>query len=63
MVLFAWRGMVVWHAAVLMAAGSLLGGYAAGRLIQRVEGGTLRWVVVVVGVVMGALMLLRLGAS
>lgn len=62
-VLFAWRGMVVWHAAVLMAVGSLLGGYAAGRLIQRVEGGTLRWVVVVVGVVMGALMLLRLGTA
>lgn len=62
-VLFAWRGMVLWHAALLMAVGSLLGGYAAGRLIQKVEGETLRWVVVVVGVAMGALMLLGLGGS
>ncbi len=59
-VLFSIRGIVLWHAALLMAAGSFLGGWAAGHLIQRVEPETLRWVVVAVGVAMGALMLFQL---
>lgn len=59
-VFFLFSGQVVWPAAVVMAAGALLGGALGGRLAGRVQPGTLRGVVVVIGLIVGVIYLLRL---
>ena len=58
-VLFVFSGKVVWTAALVMAAGALAGGALGGRLAGRVRPATLRWTVVGIGVVVGAIYLLR----
>ena len=55
---FIVKGVVVWPVALLMMIGSTGGGWAAGLLIQRVDQGTLRWIVVAIGIAMGVYMLL-----
>lgn len=54
---FVVKGALVWPVALVMAAGSTLGGYTAGFLVQKVSARTLRWLVVAMGVLMGAAML------
>ena len=58
-VYFVVKGVLIWPVAVVMAVGSTLGGYATGILVQKVSGRTLRWIVVAVGVAMGASMFFR----
>ena len=53
-VLFASMGGVVWSAAAVMAAGALAGGSLGGRFATRVHAGTLRAVVIALGVVIAA---------
>ena len=48
-VFFVFSGQVVWPAALVMAAGALLGGALGGKLAGRIQPATLRWVVVVIG--------------
>lgn len=48
-VFFVLSGQVVWPAALVMAAGALLGGALGGKLAGRIQPATLRWVVVVIG--------------
>ena len=55
---FVLSGVLVWPVVVVMAVGSGAGGYAAGLLVQRVSGTTLRWLVVAMGVAMGVGLLL-----
>jgi uncharacterized membrane protein YfcA len=55
---FVISGLVVWPVALVMMVGSLVGGWSAGRLVQRLKPGTLRWIVVAIGLAMGASMLL-----
>jgi uncharacterized membrane protein YfcA len=52
-------GQVVWPAALVMAAGALLGGALGGRLAGRVRPATLRWMVVIIGVVVAIIYLVR----
>ena len=52
---FAIGATVVWSAAGAMAAGALLGGWAGGKLARRVQAGTLRLIVIVIGLVIAAL--------
>jgi uncharacterized membrane protein YfcA len=52
---FAVGATVVWSAAGAMAAGALLGGWAGGRLASRVQAGTLRIVVIVIGLIIAAM--------
>ena len=54
---FIWSGVIVWPVAILMMASSLVGGWAAGHLVQRLDQGTLRWIVVAMGMAMGVSML------
>ena len=56
---FLFSGKVVWSAALVMAAGALLGGWLGGRLAGRIRPGTLRWIVVALGVVVAGIYLLR----
>lgn len=52
---FAIGAPVVWSAAGVMAAGALLGGWAGGRLASRVQAGTLRLIVITVGLIVAAM--------
>jgi uncharacterized membrane protein YfcA len=52
---FAIGATVVWSAAGAMAAGALLGGWAGGKLARRVRAGTLRVIVIVIGLIIAAL--------
>ena len=58
-VYFLFSGQVVWMAALVMAAGALLGGWLGGRLASRVKPSTLRWLVVAIGVTVGVIYLVR----
>jgi hypothetical protein len=58
-VFFLFSGQVVWSAALVMAAGALLGGTLGGRLAGRVKPATLRWVVVTIGVLVAIIYLVR----
>ena len=54
-VYFAVGATVVWSAAGAMAAGALLGGWLGGRLASRVDAGTLRIVVIAIGLIVAAM--------
>jgi uncharacterized membrane protein YfcA len=56
---FLFSGQVVWSAVLVMAVGALLGGALGGRLAGRIKPATLRWIVVVVGVVVAVVYLVR----
>jgi uncharacterized membrane protein YfcA len=54
-VYFAVGATVVWSAAGSMAAGALLGGWAGGKLAGRISAGTLRLVVIAIGLIIAAM--------
>lgn len=49
-IFFLFSGQVLWPAALVMAVGALIGGILGGRLAGRIQPSTLRWTVVIVGV-------------
>jgi hypothetical protein len=51
-VFFLFSGQVLWRAALVMAVGALLGGVLGGKLAGRIKPSTLRWTVVLIGVIM-----------
>jgi len=57
---FVFSGKVVWSLAVVMAVGALLGGVLGGKLAGKVKPATLRWIVVLIGFVVGIIYLVRL---
>jgi uncharacterized protein len=58
-IFFVFSGEVVWSAAAVMAVGALIGGALGGRVAGRIKASTLRWVVVVIGVVVATIYLVR----
>ena len=58
-VFFLFSGQVVWPAAIVMAIGALAGGSLGGRLAGRVKPGTLRRIVVIIGVLVAVIYLVR----
>jgi hypothetical protein len=58
-IFFLFSGQVVWSAAIAMAIGALVGGALGGKLAGRIKPVTLRWIVVVIGVVVAIIYLLR----
>ncbi len=52
---FAIGATVIWSAAGAMAVGALLGGWAGGRLASRVRAGTLRLIVITIGLIIAAM--------
>ena len=58
-IFFLFSGQVVWPAALVMAAGALIGGALGGRLAGRIKPAVLRWIVVTVGVVVAGVYLVR----
>ena len=58
-VFFIFSGHVAWLAAVIMAVGALIGGSLGGRLAGRVKLGTLRRIVVIIGILVAIIYLVR----
>ena len=58
-IFFIFSGQVVWSAALVMAVGALIGGTLGGKLAGRVKPSTLRWTVVVIGVVISIIYFVR----
>lgn len=58
-VFFLFSGQVLWGAALIMAVGALLGGVLGGKLAGRIKPSTLRWTVVVIGVVISIIYFVR----
>ena len=58
-VFFLFSGQVVWSAALVMAIGALIGGMLGGRLAGRIKPSTLRWTVVVIGVMISIIYFVR----
>src|SRR5512135_2064721 len=58
-IFFVFSGKVVWIAALVMAVGALIGGVLGGRLAGRVKPATLRWIVVVIGVIVSIIYFIR----
>ena len=59
LVYFALRGIVVWHLALIMGVGAILGGYVAARLSKRIDQQHLRAFVIIVGLVVSAWLFLK----
>ena len=58
-IFFIFSGQVVWAAALVMAVGALIGGTLGGRLAGRIKPSTLRWTVVVIGVIISIIYFIR----
>jgi len=56
---FLFSGQVVWSAALVMAAGALIGGMLGGKLAGRIKPSVLRWTVVVIGVIISIIYFVR----
>jgi uncharacterized protein len=58
-IFFLFSGQVIWSAALVMAVGALLGGILGGRLAGRIKPSTLRWTVVIIGVMISIIYFVR----
>ncbi len=58
-IFFVFSGNVVWPAALVMMGCALLGGTLGGRLAGRIKPSTLRWIVVVIGVIVAVYYFLK----
>lgn len=58
-VFFLFSDKVVWPAALVMAAGAILGGTLGGKLASRIKPSQLRWVVVTIGVIVAIIYFFR----
>ena len=58
-VFFLFSGQVLWSAALVMAVGALIGGVLGGKLAGRIQASTLRWTVVVTGVIISMIYFVR----
>ena len=56
---FVFSGQVVWPAALVMAVGAILGGVRGGRLAGSIQPGTLRTVVITLGLIAAVIYLVR----
>ena len=48
-IFFAFKGLVQWPIAIVMAAGTILGGFSGARIARRINQKYLRWFVILVG--------------
>jgi uncharacterized protein len=58
-IFFLFSGQVIWSAALVMAVGALVGGILGGKLAGRIKPATLRWTVVVIGLVISIIYFVR----
>jgi len=58
-IFFLFSGQVIWSIAVVMAVGALIGGTLGGKLAGRIKPATLRWTVVIIGVIISIIYFIR----
>ncbi len=58
-IFFLFSGQVIWSMALVMAIGALIGGVLGGKLAGRIKPSTLRWTVVIIGVVISIIYFMR----
>ena len=58
-VFFIFNGLIIWPVALVMMAGSLIGGVLGGKFAGMVNPTVLRWIVVVIGVVLAVIYFLK----
>jgi uncharacterized membrane protein YfcA len=58
-IFFLFSGQVVWPVALVMAVGALIGGSLGGKLAGRIKPSTLRWTVVMIGVIVSGIYFVR----
>jgi uncharacterized membrane protein YfcA len=58
-VFFLFSGQVIWSVALMMAVGALVGGVLGGKLAGRIKPSTLRWTVVIIGVIIAIIYFIR----
>ena len=58
-IFFLFSGQVVWSAAIVMAVGALAGGVLGGRMAGRIKPVTLRWIVIIIGLLVAVVYIIR----
>ncbi|HCB01184.1 MAG TPA: sulfite exporter TauE/SafE family protein [Anaerolineae bacterium] len=58
-IFFLFSGQVLWTVALVMAVGALIGGVLGGKLAGKIKPSTLRWTVVIIGVIVAIIYFLR----
>ena len=58
-IFFLFSGQVIWSAALVMAVGALIGGILGGKLAGLIKPSTLRWTVVIIGVIISIIYFVR----
>lgn len=58
-IFFVFSGQVIWPLAAVMAVGALLGGTLGGKLAGKIKPSTLRWTVVIIGVIISIIYFVR----
>jgi uncharacterized membrane protein YfcA len=58
-IFFIFSGQVLWSAALVMAVGALIGGTLGGRLAGRIKPSTLRWTIIIIGVIISIIYFMR----
>ena len=58
-IFFLFSGQVVWSVVLVMAVGALVGGMLGGRLAGHIKPSTLRWTVVIIGVIISIIYFIR----
>ena len=56
---FALRGLVVWHLALWMGVGAIIGGYLGARLAKRIDQHKLRWFIIATGLIVSTWLFIR----
>jgi len=58
-IFFVFSGKVVWSMVLVMAAGALIGGTLGGKLAGKIKPSSLRWTVVIIGVIISIIYFVR----
>lgn len=58
-IFFLFSGQVIWSVVLVMAVGALIGGVLGGRLAGHIKPSTLRWTVVIIGVIISIIYFIR----
>jgi uncharacterized protein len=58
-IFFMFSGKVVWIAVLIMATGSIIGGWAGGKMAGKIKPVTLRYVVVMVGIIVSVIYFIK----
>jgi uncharacterized membrane protein YfcA len=59
LIFFITQGLIVWHLAIWMGIGAIVGGYLAARISKRLNQTVLRWTVIAIGLLVSVVLFLR----